>query len=291
MSRKGNLIAVLPPAVPVLLKNKKEISPPVDLELLKRLKTRAYKELPVYLLQAYDPASKKITYVFPFRTFETLKNILDSLKAENLWPLLSPNPIHISKEFWEEYRQVAYKEPEATVKLVVKYKLLTDEAIHVFNVLTIDIDSPFEDVYPAWKELLSLLELRQGYRVFKTKSGRFRAYICLDGTKDFKRAKELLAIIYAFFERKGLKADHTFVGRLNHPVFWEDYPLYRYELVESVEGENDFYGLYRKVKRLQKELGLYTFKGKNLTEEFWGKRPPTRKGIKKNAELSKLLHS
>ena len=287
MSRKGNLIAVLPPAVPVLLKNKKEISPPVDLELLKRLKTRAYKELPVYLLQAYDPASKKITYVFPFRTFETLKNILDSLKAENLWPLLSPNPIHISKEFWEEYRQVAYKEPEATVKLVVKYKLLTDEAIHVFNVLTIDIDSPFEDVYPAWKELLSLLELRQGYRVFKTKSSRFRAYISLDGTRDLKRAKELTAIIYAFFESRGLNADGSFVYRLNHPVFYEDFPLYNYKLVESVEGEVPFFELYKRAKRLQKELRLYTFKGKNLTEEFWGKRPPTKKGDKKECRIIK----
>ena len=98
---------------------------------------------------------------------------------------------------------------------------------------------------------------------------------------------ERLAFFYAFFVRKGFKADHTFVGRLNHPVFWEDYPLYRYELVESVEGENDFYGLYRKVKRLQKELGLYTFKGKNLTEEFWGKRPPTKKGDKKECRIIK----
>ncbi|WP_457681272.1 hypothetical protein [Thermovibrio sp.] len=147
----------------------------------------------------------------------------------------------------------------------------------LYQVFIVDIDSPFEDVYPAWKELLSLLELQKGYRVFRTKSGRFRAYIGLDGTRDFKRARELLAIIYAFFERNGLKADHTFVGRLNHPVFWEDYPLYRYELVEDAEGTNDFFELYRKVKELQRKLELWTFKGKNLSEEFWGKKPPAKR--------------
>ncbi len=90
----------------------------------------------MYLLQAYNPETKKIENIYPFRTFETLKSILDSLKAENLWPLLSPNPIRVPKEFWEEYRQVAYKEPEATVKLTVKHKLLKDSAIDIFKIPT-----------------------------------------------------------------------------------------------------------------------------------------------------------
>jgi len=113
--------------------------------------------------------------------------------------------------------------------------------------------------------------------VFKTKSGRFRAYLKLNGTKDLKRAKELLAIIYAFFERKSLKPDPSFVGRLNHPVFYEDYHLYRYELVEDVKGEVPFYDLYRKVKKFQRKLSLWTFRGKNLTEKFWGIKAPQRK--------------
>ena len=113
--------------------------------------------------------------------------------------------------------------------------------------------------------------------MFKTKSGRFRAYLKLNGTKDLKRAKELLAIIYAFFERKSLKPDPSFVGRLNHPVFYEDYHLYRYELVEDVKGEVPFYDLYRKVKKFQRKLSLWTFRGKNLTEKFWGIKAPQRK--------------
>ena len=279
--RKGNFFIFSdPPAVPVLLKEKKEISPPVDVELLKSVRPQGYKELPVYLLQAYDPNAKRIVYVYPFRTLETLKNLLENLEKEKLLPLVSPNPVQIPQKAWEEYRHLAYSEPELTVKWAKKWELLKDDAIHVFNVLTIDIDSPFEKVWNVWNELKEKLSITKGYRVFKTKSGRFRSYIRLDGTKDLKRAKELTAIIYAFFEKNGLKADHTFVGRLNHPVFYEDFSLYNYELIEDAKGTNDFFELYRRAKRFQKEFGLYTFKGKNLTEEIWGKKPPAKKECK-----------
>jgi hypothetical protein len=231
----------------------------------------------VYLLQAYDPISGKIVGVYPFRTLESLELMLSSLKDQNLLPLVSPNPVYVPKEFWVEYRRVAYFDPDATVNLAVKYGLLKDEAIYTLNLLVIDIDSSFEKVLPVWRELQELLGIQVGYKVFKTKSGRFRAYLQLDGTKDLKRARELLAIIYAFFERKGLNPDPSFVGRLNHPVFYEDYPLYNYQLIEGVEGELPFYKLYRRIKKLQKELNLWTFNGKNLTEEFWDKKPPLRK--------------
>jgi len=292
VAAKAAHLPVTPPlkAVPVGLFPYKKVKKN-PLPFLHNLKSEEANKLPVYLLQAYDPRRKKIVYVYPFRTYLTLRNLLKTLEKEGLWPLVSPNPVYVPEEFWKEYRRLAYKEPELTVKLVRKYELLKDKAMHVFKIITIDIDSPFEDVYPVWKELLSLLELQKGYRVFKTKSDRFRAYISLDGTRDFLRAKELTTIIYAYFEKKGLNADATF-QRLNHPVFWEDFPLYNYELVEDTEGVNDFYELYRRVKRLQKELGLYTFKGKNLTEEFWGKKPPAKrkecKIIKAPAFMRKL---
>jgi len=234
----------------------------------------------VYLLQAYDPVFDEIVGVYPFRTLESFELMLSSLKDQNLLPLVSPNPVYVPKEFWIEYRRIAYFDPEATVNLAVKYGLLKDEAIYTLNLLVIDIDSPFEKVLPVWRELQELLGLYVGYRVFKTKSGRFRAYLKLEGTKDLKRAKELLAVIYAFFERKGLKPDPTFVGRLNHPVFYEDYPLYKYELIESAEGEFPFYDLYRKVKKLQRKLNLWSFRGKNLTEEFWGIKAPQKQSGK-----------
>ncbi len=266
-------------ALPLSLQEKRKLRNRPPVWLIPHL-SHDYNKQFVYLIQAYDPASGRIVAVYPFRTLESLELMLSSLKDQNLLPLVSPNPVYIPKEFWIEYRRIAYFDPEATVNLAVRYGLLKDEAIYTLNLLVIDIDSSFEKVLPVWRELQELLGLYVGYRVFKTKSGRFRAYLKLEGTKDLKRARELLAVIYAFFERKGLKPDPTFVGRLNHPVFYEDYPLYKYELIESAEGEFPFYDFYRKVKKLQRKLNLWTFRGKNLTEEFWGIKAPQKKSEK-----------
>ncbi len=273
-------------ALPLSLKERRKLRNRPPIWLIPHL-SDDYNRQFVYLLQAYDPVLDKIVGVYPFRTLESLELMLSDLKAQNLWPLVSPNPVYVPKEFWAEYRRIAYFDPEATVNLAVRYDLLKDEAIYTFNLLVMDIDSPFRSVLPAWRELQELLGLYEGYRVFKTKSGRFRAYLKLEGTKDLERARELLAVIYAFFERKGLKPDPTFVGRLNHPVFYEDYPFYRYELIESVEGELPFYDLYRRVKKLQKRLKLWTFKGKNLTEEIWGKKAPKSKQTAKKGKILK----
>jgi len=258
-------------AIPLSLQEERKLRNRPPIWLIPHLSSD-YNRQYVYLLQAYDPVSAKVVFVYPFRTLETLRLMLSSLEYQNLLPLVSPNPVYVPKEFWAEYRNVAYSDPEATVSLAVRYGLLKDKAIYRLNLLVIDVDSSFERALPVWRELQELLNVRVAYRVFKTKSGRFRAYLKLDGTKDLKRVRELLSVIYAFFEKRGLNPDPTFVGRLNHPVFYEDYPLYRYELIEDVGGELSFYELYRKVKGLQRELRLWEFRGKNLTEEIWGKK-------------------
>jgi len=259
--------------VRVRVEKEKKIRGKVGKERAKKLSKRYNKQV-CYLVQFYDPQVRAPVGVIPVRTQPTLESVLKDLEELSLYPLILPQPVYIPESFWKEYRNCRDK-----AGLVKKYGLLRDSSIYRFETVVIDIDSPFESVYPAWNELREGIGLRSGYQVYRTKSRRFRAYIyLLDGTKDLKRAKELLAIIYAFFERKGLNPDETFVYRLNHPVFYEDFSLYNYELVEDVRGRVAFFGLYRKVKRLQKELGLYTFKGRNLTEEFWGKKsPPKRK--------------
>ena len=95
----------------------------------------------VYLLQAYDPVLDEIVGVYPFRTLESLELMLSDLKDQNLWPLVSPNPVYVPKDFWAEYRRIAYFDPEATVNLAVRYNLLKDEAIYIFNLLVIDMDT------------------------------------------------------------------------------------------------------------------------------------------------------
>ena len=256
----------------VRVEKEKRIRGKVGRERGKRLSKRYNKQF-CYLVQIYDPHIKVPVGVIPVRTEPTLKNVLKDLEERGFYPLILPQPVYIPPSFWEEYRYSSNKN-----ELVREYELLKDSSIYRFETVVIDIDSSFDSVYPAWNELRERLALKSGYQVYKTKSGRFRAYIyLLDGTKDLKRARELTAIIYAFFESKGLNADPSFVYRLNHPVFYEEFPLYNYKLVEDVKGRVAFFGLYRRVKRLQKELGLYTFNGKNLTEEFWGKRLPTEK--------------
>jgi hypothetical protein len=261
--------------VRVKVEKEKRIRGKVRREEAKKL-SKKYNKQSCYLLLIYDPQVKTPIDAIPVRTQPTLESVLKDLEELGLYPLIHPQRVYVPQSFWEEYRLV--QSSSQRLELVRKYELLKDSSIYCFDTIVIDIDSPFESVYPVWNELRERLALNTGYQVYKTKSGRFRAYIyLLDGTKDLRRAKELVAIIYAFFESKGLNSDETFVYRLNHPVFYEDFPLYSYELIEDVEGKVPFFRLYRKAKELQKELKLYTFKGKNLTEEIWGKKPPAKR--------------
>lgn len=259
------------------LSEEKRIRGKVEKERARKL-SKGYRNQRCYLLQLYDPSLGIPVGILLVRTKAILSNILRDLMELNLYPLILPQPVYVPEEFWLKYR----KEIRDRDGLIKEYGLLKDSSIYRYETVVIDIDSPFDRVYPVWKELKERIGIMVGYQVYKTKSGRFRAYIYLsDGTKDLKRAKEFLAIVYAFFEKEGLKADPTFVHRLNHPVFYEDFPFYSYELVEEVEGDNKFFRLYRSVKRLQKELGLYEFNGKNLTEWIWDKKPPVKKQKKR----------
>lgn len=259
----------------VRVEREKRIKGKVGREEAKKLSKR-YNRQSCYLLLIYDPQIRAPIDAIPVRTQPTLEGVLENLEELGLYPLMHPQRVYVPQSFWEEYRFA--QSSSQKLELVRKYGLLKDSSIYRFDIVVIDIDSPFESVYPAWNELRERLALNTGYQVYRTKSGRFRAYLyLLDGTKDLRRAKELVAIIYAFFESKGLNSDENFVYRLNHPVFYEDFPLYSYELIEDVEGGIPFFRLYRKAKELQKELKLYTFKGKNLTEEIWGKKPPAKR--------------
>ena len=248
-------------SIPLLLKDRRKvIKNPCS--FLDKLKSKEYNQQFCYLFLYYDAVSRKIVGGRVFRTQETLEKLLASLshkeveisfatdREANILPLITPNPVHIPQEFWEEYRKADGLVVEP-LDLITKYELLKDKAIHRVINITLDIDSDFDLVYPIWKELKERLRLNQGYRVFKTKRGRFKAYIRINPSKDLKRATELTAILYSFFEKKGLKADPTFAFRLNHPVFYENYSAYTYELIEDAEGKNNFFDLYRKVKKLQ----------------------------------------
>ena len=260
--------------VRVRVEREKRIRGKVGREKAKKL-SKKYNKQSCYLLLIYEPQAETPIDAIPVRTQPTLEAVLKDLEELGLYPLIHPQRVYVPQPFWEEYRFA--QDSSQRLELVRKYGLLKDSSIYRFDTVVIDIDSPFESVYPVWNELRERLALKSGYQVYKTKSGRFRAYIyLLDGTKDLKRAQELQTVIYAFFEKRGFKADRTFVHRLNHPVFYEEFSLYSYELIEEREGRVSFFWLYRSVKRFQKEEKLYTLGNINLTQHFWNKRPSTK---------------
>lgn len=267
-----------------------------------------YKEQVAFIIEGYCPKRKQVVDIKLFKTQESYKRIVESYRKRNLYPLLFPNPVKVPKEFWERYKKA--KNGYERLKIVKEFGLLADGSILQLRTLTIDIDSEFEKVLPAWEELREKLGIQEGYTVVKTKSGRFRAYISLKptevtyvdkktkeqryrqfylSTKHLKRAQEFVSIILSYFEKKGLEADHTF-SRLNHPIFPEgiDYYGKTYEVVESKSGyAGKFYDLYKGIKQLQREENLWYLGKTYLPKKFWGKKERKVKEEKKECEVIK----
>ena len=258
---------------------------------------KGYKSQLTYLILGYSPEKETILDAKFFKTKETYQKIVKSYQKRGLLPLILPNPVKVTKETWEEYRRA--KNGHKRVKVIKEAGLLTDSAILQLRVLVIDVDSRFEKVSPVWEELKNRLGIQQGYTVVKTKSGRFRLYLFLEpsevkdrkfylSAKHAKRAQELVAIILAYFEKRKLKADHTF-ARLNHPIFPEDVTTAkgRYEIIEQKDGyAGKLYSLYKMGKQLQKEEGLWYLGKVYLPDKFWGKKERKPKK-KKECEIIK----
>ncbi|MGC8852076.1 MAG: hypothetical protein ACP5P0_00545, partial [Hydrogenobacter sp.] len=262
-----------------------------------------YKDQKAFMLLRV--ADGEVRDIFPVKTRDTFEVILQS--QDDL--MCQANPVKIPEGYWIEYRQA--RTPQERIALAKKYHLLKDQQILAITYIVLDIDSSYEEVKPVWDELVKKLGL-QGYKVYKTKSGRFRAYIPVRGNYYEKRtqqgkeeknkvgkifyhtphgrgrnhkthlenAYEIQYILGAFFEKRGLKVDPTFIGRLNHPIWLEGRPVggQGHSTLMEFKGGNiiRLYTLYNRVKKLQREEGLWTFNGKNLTQELWGKEPPKK---------------
>ncbi|MGC8868787.1 MAG: hypothetical protein ACP5P7_03905 [Sulfurihydrogenibium sp.] len=259
------------------IKNKKEV-----------IGSKAYRQDEAIILMEMDN-SGKVVDIKPVKTLETAEEIIAN-STNNF--MFTPNPVIIRRDYWIEYKKA--KTPLQRVKLATKYKLLTDDSILNISYIVLDVDSEFEKVYPVWQEFLQKTEIDKGFIVYKTKSGRFHGYVRVsgkfnNGKKVFKhtikgKAKngkthlenvyEIQYIIAAFFEKRGLKIDRSFVRRLNHLIWLEEREINgkKSELYEAKEGEILLYELYNKVKKLQQEEELWTFQGENLTKIHWPKK-------------------
>ena len=131
----------------VRVEKEKRIRGKVGREKGKKL-SKGYNKQSCYLIQLYDPRIKAPVGVIPVRTQPTLENVLRDLEKLGLYPLILPQPVYVPQPFWEEYRYSSNRS-----ELVKKYGLLKDSSIYRFETVVIDIDSPFDSVYPAWNEL------------------------------------------------------------------------------------------------------------------------------------------
>jgi len=239
-------------------------------------------------------------------TKNTRLKFIERAKKQNLFILITPNPVKIPQEFWKKYKLT--QTAKGRIALIKEYKLLNDENTFIVELL-LDIDSPYKEVKKAVKDLLRDLGIEKDpfqVKLMQTGSGNARLIIPLEvnfligntengdngdavfnptkkhfnGHTHLQNLKEVLAIISAYLQRKGLNVDLTSVDRINHQV-WDPsaHPKKgKYEIKEVVPTLRKItpYNLYRRVKKLQKEHQLYTLKRGNkeinLTTYF-GWRP------------------
>lgn len=216
---------------------------------------------------------------------EESRKLAKLLSLSNFYVLFHPNPVKLPKSFYKEF----FKRKTGRERLSVskKFGVLKEERIKRIETLILDVDSPFTEVYPVWKELQELLPLSGD--IYRTKSGRFRAVIKLsiplfperktrNGKTNYENVKETLEKIGEFFQRHKLNFDRTCVDRLNHPIWLERGE----ELV--LEGEEvNFYRLYGEVKRkLSKHQNIRSLSlrsGESRRKNFFPVKKSKIKGI------------
>jgi len=139
---------------------------------------------------------------------------------ENYHQLFYPNPVKVSKSFWNELKQA--KNGKKRIKVFKKFGILTEKNIYQIERVVLDIDSPFSSSYPVWEKLKKKYRSLSG-DVYITKSGNLRVVIELEfplHPKLASKVKKTVRKLGKFFQENGLKFDPTCVS-LNHPI-WID---------------------------------------------------------------------
>jgi len=218
-----------------------------------------YKEDYNYCILLIDPQTQKPVDIRIVKTTATLENFIkDKHGRHGLDILFHPNPIKLTADFWERYRKA--KNGAERLALFTQFNVLTDKNMLFIDTITIDIDSKFKKSIHALEELIELLDIdREILEIKKTKSKNLRFSFSLEpikpneknknGNTNLENVKEFVSIINEFFKQRGFKADDSF-KRINHPV-WITKPE---ELKQEATKEIDFYTLYRKAKKLNREL-------------------------------------
>ena len=218
-----------------------------------------YKEDYNYCIILIDPQTQKPVDCRVVKTTATLENFIkDKHGRHGLDILFHPNPLKLTGDFWERYRKA--KNGAERLTLFNQYNVLSDKNMLFIDTITIDIDSKFKKSIHALEELIELLDIdREILEIKKTKSKNLRFSFSIEpirpneknknGKTNLENVKEFVSIMNEFFKQKGFKADDSF-KRINHPVWITK----QEELKQEATKEIDFYTLYRKAKKLKREL-------------------------------------
>ena len=212
-----------------------------------------------YTIIIYNSKENKPVDCRVVKTISTLENFIkDKHGRYGLDILFHPNPVKLTADFWERYRKA--KNGAERLALFNQFNVLTDKNMLFIQTITIDIDSKFKKSIHALEELINLLGIdREVIEIRKTKSKNLRFSFAIEpikpneknknGNTNLENVKEFVSIVNEFFKLKDLNADDSF-KRINHPV-WITKPE---ELKQEATKEIDFYTLYRKAKKLKREL-------------------------------------
>jgi len=218
-----------------------------------------YREDFNYCIILVDPETQEPIDARVVKTTATLETFIkDKHGRHHLDILFHPNPIKLTSDFWEAYRQT--QNGTERLKLFTDQKVLADTNMLFIDTITIDIDSPIEQSIQVLNELVKELDIpTEILEIRKTKSGNLRFSFSIqpvkpntlnkNGKTNLHNVKEFVSIINEYFKSKGLKADDSF-KRINHPV-WITKPE---EVIFEATEEIDFYTLYRKAKKLNRKL-------------------------------------
>jgi len=169
-------------------------------------------------------------------------------RPKNSSVLVLPNPVYNK---WQEWVFDKFSRKEEFLRENNLKDILTkdEERVAKFEVLTLDIDYPFNRLYKRDKSGKSLLEFfeeifEDSMEIFETASGRIRIYVHVEPDEwmdvNFKLMSFDYEPKYIFFllcknllhylnqkikKRYKIEMDKSFLTNLNHPVFLEEFPI------------------------------------------------------------------
>ena len=158
-----------------------------------------YRIQKAYVMQVFSDCYP--TDIRIFKTKPTLRATVRELREKNLECHILPNPVKLSRDFWEEWRRA--RDAKDRTKVAKKYGILKDDSIFNLEKFVIDVDTDgttetFEKAKKVVEESLAMFGITT-YQLFRSRNGGIHVYVPLASTEierkeiDWDRIKEEIA--------------------------------------------------------------------------------------------------